>query len=284
VSTARVSRATALASLACALGCIDCSRRLEHAARDDDGPQGATTTDRAPRRAAEYELSPGSRLELELGTPERRVSGHVELVRGRLWVEPAALDRTRAELSFDMTTIQLAAKPPADSPASNVGARTLTEQSLDWFEVRDPGALAAHPEHRYAHFSLLQVHSADGNDVLAAPAAPASRPEAAARRVRLRASGELELHGVRLPYTASVLALFEWPYPTLAGPARRIELSTTQPVSIDPFDHDLVPRDGRGDISSDGLALMRRQPSRAARIGLRWTAELAHTGTEKQPR
>ena len=284
MSTARVSRGSALVALACALGCNDSSRGPEFEARAGIGPRREATTNRS-RRASEYELSPTSRVELELGPPGQHAVGHVALVRGRIWVDPAALDEARAQLTFDVMTLDLGTEPTGASPRGPASdPRTLTEQSLDWLEIRDPKLLAGHPEQRYADFSLLQLHSADGNDARAAPAVPASRPGAAARRVRSRATGELELHGVRLPYTGSLLALFEWADSTLAGPAQRIELSTAEAIAIDPLGHDLVPRDGRGDVSSEALALMRRQPSRAVRIGLRWTAELAHTGTDGLPR
>ena len=267
-----------LALLACWLGCSACARDVER--KEDDVVEPAAT--RAPATdVLEYELAPTSRIELDLTSRGRRALGHVELVRGRLWIDAEALERARADLTFDMTTIRVSGDPPTPSVQES---RTLTEQSLDWLEVRRPEVLAAHPEHRYAHVTVLQVRSAGGASARSGQAVGATSPGAAARRTRLKASGELELHGVRLPYTASLVATFEWPDPSMAGPARHIELHAAEPVVIDWLGHDLVPRDGRGDVSSDALAEMRRQPPPSARVGLRWTAELAHTRTGLSPR
>lgn len=169
VSTARIWRVPALVMLTGWLGIGACARGVE--AGDDAASAGG----RPGAAAREHVLSPTSLVELDLGGRGRRVAGSVELVRGRLWVDADALDRTRADLTFDMTTTRLEGDPPT---IGGLGGRSLTEQSLDWLQVRRGSGLGLHPERRYAHVSLLLARSSDGNAARSARAVPATHPGA----------------------------------------------------------------------------------------------------------
>jgi hypothetical protein len=187
-----------------------------------------------------------------------------------------ALGATRAVLTFDLGSLVVDGEA-SESPVALSGAHapSLTEQSLNWLQVKSEATLATRPELRYARFTLLSLGSASHEDVADAPVVTASQPGAIARRMRLRATGELELHGYRLPCTASLVATFEWAASELDAPPRRIELATTEPVGIDLMGHGVVPRDARGEILADSLAALRKLPRNSVQLEVRWVAERA---------
>jgi hypothetical protein len=238
-----------------------------------------------PREAAswEYALEPASRAGLSFGGRQRKWRGSVAVTSGRLWVDAHELEATHAALTFDLESLVVDGEA-AESPVALSGksAPSLTEQSLNWLRLGSEATIAAQPELRYARFTLLSLGSANHQDAADAPTVTASHPGAIARRMRLRATGELELHGYRLPCTASLVATFEWAASELDAPPRRIELATTEPVGIDLLGHGVTPRDARGEILADSLAALRKLPRNSVQLEVRWVAERANAPTLDQ--
>jgi hypothetical protein len=222
----------------------------------------------APR---EYEIVP-SPAELSFGPRQRRLRGHVQLARGRLWVDSSDLGATRASLTFDLTSLVVEAASPSGGFDAPEDSRTPTEQSLDWLEIRDAARLADSPLNRFARFEVSSfVPANEANERFGERPAPAS---GAPRRLLGRATGELELHGYRLPYTVVVSVTFNWLDPArFGGPPQRIELSTAEPASIEPLRHEVVPRNARGDIQAGVLAELRKLPSNTVQVSGRWVAD-----------
>lgn len=265
MSTARAARRLAplLVGVCLWLPSVGCSReRTPDAAAREAAPANAGRV----QRASEYELTGGS-AELAFGPPTRQRRGHVPLVQGRLWLDMAELGATRAVFTFDLAGLVVEGTPgPGESLLLTPG-RTLTEQSLDWLQLSDPRRLAAAPERRFARFELSSF-VADG----ATPGEPAAAP--GTRRVRGRATGELELQGYRLPYTVVVVATASWPEGGRSGePPARVELAIVEPVGIDPLRHEIVPRDVGGEVRSGALSELRKLASNTVRVSGRWVAE-----------
>jgi hypothetical protein len=223
----------------------------------------------------EYSLGPSSRVSLLLQARQRRLEGELPLAAGRLWLHPSDLAASRAELTFDLAALRLWEAHSNQAP-DGTAASTLTEQSLDWLQLSRDQDVRARPELRYARFTLLTIGSSSSNDLDAAPMVRSGHPAGVARRVRLRAGGELELHGHRLPQTISLEATFEWTGDAEPGaPPRRIVLETSEPLEIDLLAHGVVPRDSRGEALADGLAELRRLHRKPLQVRARWMAELA---------
>jgi len=274
VSTLRARLAAACWS-AClaALGCTP-----------DSGPAGERfepprLVRAAPNRAGhalEYSLDSQSRVTLELGGGQRRLQGELPITSGRLWIDGADLGATRGTLTFDLTQLRwwdAGSKPPPEGAT----ATTSTEQSLDWLQLSRSDDIQSHPELRYARFTLLTIGSSSSNDLDAAPTVRSGQSAVVARRVRLQASGELELHGHRLPHTVSLAATFEWPAPVEPGaPPRRVRIETSEPFTVDLLGHRIVPRNARGEILADGLAELRRLSRSPVQARASWLAQLAN--------
>jgi hypothetical protein len=226
---------------------------------------------------AEFEITPGSALELSLGNRQRRVQGQVRLASGRLQLDPLDLAGTRGSMTFDLSTIQLGATPASDPPGDGA---TLTEQSLRWLELADAAHLAEHPQLRYARFSVQRVGGLSASSARGGQLLRSSAPDREVRRVQARASGELELHGFRLPYTLSLSATFSWDAAARPeSPPSSIEIATTEPVSVDLIAHEILPRDGHGQVSAETLAELRKPPANQARVSARWLATLIGSNT-----
>jgi hypothetical protein len=219
---------------------------------------------------AEFEIAHDSALQLSLGNRQRRVQGQVRLASGRVQLDPMDLAGTRGSLTFDLSTIRIV--PASDSPA---GDATLTEQSLRWLELADPAHLAEHPQLRYARFSIQRIGALSAPSARAGQLLRSSAPDRELRRVQARASGELELHGFRLPYTLSLSATFGWVSPAAPeSPPSSIEITTTDPLAVDLIAHEILPRDARGEILGEALAELRKPPANQARVSARWLATL----------
>jgi hypothetical protein len=238
-----------------------------------------------PRQAqsSQYVIGPASRAGLFFGGPQRKWRGSVAVTSGELWVDAHDLEATRAALTFDLASLVVDGEA-SQSPVALSGssAPSLTEQSLNWLRLGNAAMSAALPELRYARFTLLSLRSANHEDAAEGPTVTASHPGAIARRIRLRATGELELHGYRLPCTASLVATFEWSASELDAPPQRIELTTAEPVGIDLLGHGVMPRDARGEILADSLAALRKLPRNSVQLEVRWVAERASAPTRQQ--
>jgi hypothetical protein len=223
----------------------------------------------------EYSLDPSNHVTFVLPGRQRRLEGQLPIAAGRFWVDALDLAATRAELTFDLAAIELW-EPRSNRAPGGAGRSTLTEQSLDWLQLSLERDIRGRPELRYARFTLLAIGSSSSNDLDAAPTVRSGQPAGVARRVRLRASGELELHGHRLPQTVSLDARFEWARDAEPGePPRRVVLETSEPLEIDFLAHGVVPRDSRGEQLADGLAELRRLHWKPLQVRAHWLAELA---------
>jgi hypothetical protein len=182
---------------------------------------------------------------------------------------------TRGSMTFDLSTIRIV--PTSDSTE---GGTTLTEQSLRWLELADPAHLAEHPQLRYARFSIQRIGALSAPSARAGQLVRSSDPDRELRRVQARASGELELHGFRLPYTLSLSATFGWAsVAPPESPPSTIEITTTDPLAVDLIAHEIVPRDARGQVLADALAELRKSPAHQARVSARWLATLIGRAT-----
>jgi hypothetical protein len=151
----------------------------------------------------------------------------------------------------------------------------LTARALRWLEVDDSGRLTADPGLRYARFSLLRVGSLSATAAHLGQNLERRSGGGIARRARLQVTGELELHGVRFPYTAPLAVTFEWKEsPPPGAPPAELEIVSTAPIAIDLVTHGIVPRDARGEVIAEELAELRKPPANEAQVTVRWRARL----------
>lgn len=207
-----------------------------------------------------------------MGPRARELHGSLAVAHSHLRLDPAQPFATRGSVTFDLAS--LAFEPPAKDAwrrAASAGPeeeRSLTEQSLRWLEISPAATLATHPELRFAQFLIRDVAAAPGAAGRPVPA----QGEAGASSAWL-VSGELELHGVRVPYTVPVSVSFP---PAAAGaapaPLQDFELTTREPARLSLSAHALVPRDGQGDILAELLSELRRSRVDEVRLRARWTA------------
>jgi hypothetical protein len=89
--------------------------------------------------------------------------------------------------------------------------------------------------------------------------------------VELRVTGDLELHGFRIPYTVPVVATFAWPAAEQPmGAPDRVEIAIAEGVGVDLLAHGIVPRNARGDVLGEALAELRKSPAQEVKVTGRW--------------
>jgi hypothetical protein len=197
------------------------------------------------------------------------------VAHSRLLIDPAQPSATRGSVTFDLATLRL------DPPAENSWRRTaspspdsepsLTEQSLRWLEVSPAAALAAHPELRFAQFLIRDATAGGGSRSAPAEAEPQA----------WTVSGELELHGVRAPYTLPLSLRFSFaagPPGSAHGPLQRLDILLREPARVSLSAHALIPRDEHGDILAELLSELRQSRVDEVRLGARWSATPAGVG------
>lgn len=225
--------------------------------------------------AVRYEFAAGSELEFRVGPRSARVRGRLALVGGGLTVDSYDLALTRGHAVFDLRTLELEDDAPAGvqnakDPTTQTGPGSLTERALSWLELDSGVPNTSHPEYRYARFSIRSLGALGAASAVEGERlrGEASRPR---RRVRLDASGELELHGVRFPYTAPVNATFEWNAsdPAASSPSR-IEIATREAVGVDLGTHAIVPRRPGGEVDAEALSELRQRSGLSLSATAHW--------------
>ena len=191
------------------------------------------------------------------------------MTQGRLQLDLADLAASRGQLTFDLATLQIDRTEARDGTS----AAELTQRSHAWLEVAPKENVRLQPQLRYAHFSIHGVGGASAQSAAEGRVVKALPGQLGARRVELRVTGELELHGFRIPYTAPVIATFHWVGSAPpAGAPDQVELSFPEGVSIDLLAHGIVPRDARGDVLADALAELRKPRAHFAQVTGSWLA------------
>lgn len=185
------------------------------------------------------------------------------------------LGLTRGHVVFDLRTIELEDDAPAGvrnakDRSAQQAPGSLTERALAWLEVGGAAPNTPPAEYRYARFSIRSLGALGAASAIEGEhvRGEASRPR---RRVRLDASGELELHGVRFPYTAPLDATFEWSEsnPAASNPSR-IEITTREAIALDLGTHAIVPRRPGGEVDAEALSELRKGPGLPLSVTARW--------------
>jgi len=285
VSTTRARRAL-LPRLALGVFCLGpgsglasgCARQPDSDEVSASAQPNAPGSRTAPARS-EFELAPGSRVDFWLGPRPRELHGSLAVAHSRLLIDPAQPSATRGSVTFDLATLRL------DPPAENSWRRTaspspdpepsLTEQSLRWLEISPAAALAAHPELRFAQFLIRDA---------TAGASRSARAEAEPQAWTV--SGELELHGVRAPYTLPLSLSFSFaagPPGSAHRPLQRLDILLREPARVSLSAHALVPRDEHGDIFAELLSELRKSRVDEVRLGAGWSAVPAGVDAAPHP-
>lgn len=283
MSTPRVSRAAAPPIALCAglvAALVHCSRQPE--LDEVFEPPRPIEAIRPPSGVlTEFELTPNARAELSLGPRQRRIQGHVALTQGRLQIDLADLTASRGQLTFDLSTLAIDRAGPEESAS----ASELTQRSLSWLELAEGQNVAAQPQLRYAHFLIQSVGGASARSAAEGKLVKAPPGRLGARRVELRVTGELELHGFRIPYTAKVSCTFHWvDTAPPAGAPDQVEISLTEGIGIDLLAHGIVPRNARGDVLADALAELRKPRAHVAQVTGSWLAARSRAPAGAEPR
>lgn len=241
------------------------------AAQSAEEPPSAPSTNEGeapsgPRTS--YRFVEGSLLQVSLPAKEAKPTGTFRIVRGTLEVDLVDLQRTRGTLEVDLGSVLM------DAP-KHEAERDYTTQARQWLNL---GASRTDSELERARFARFVIGSIDG---LSHPAPHLGRrlpPERAAqdapeanegerRRVTGTAHGELELNGLRVRRSASVVVDFHYPAKATAGfPPTRITVSSARPVSVPLAEHEIQPRDAHGRLLSAELDRLGRVVGRTALV------------------
>jgi len=151
-------------------------------------------------------------------------------------VDPADLGRSRGEVALRLTALRTTTFGDEKKDASQSG------HARNWLEVGDEAPAASKAAHEYARFRLQSL-AADAPSLAAVPERDGKRT------VRLRATGDVTVHGVVVQRTVPLVADFEGP----AGAPTAVSVRTEAPFDVSLKQHDVKPRDTLGKFLDGAL-------------------------------
>lgn len=181
-------------------------------------------------KAEEWRVAESTDVTFEMAGKLETIKGKITKGKGTLQVDPSDLTATRGEIALDVTTLT------THTFGDEGKDKKQTLDALTWLEVSDAvdGKLKA--EHQWATFAIRSVASAEPRDL--------TKATGSERTAKLRANGDLLLHGHKSAHEVELEAKF-----TLTGERpTSVEFKTTRPMAIALDAHKVEPRDDVGKL------------------------------------
>lgn len=217
----------------------------------------------APAESAAAGEIASKRLEVRRGrssflidAPLEKIKGASDEAKGWIDVDATDLKRSRGELSMRLTTLRTST---FDDEKKNAGQ---TGHARNWLEVGDESPAASKAAHEYARFRLQSLET-DTPSLAAAPEHDGKRT------VRLRAIGDVSVHGVTVSRTVPLVAEFEGP----ATAPTAVSVRSEAPFDVSLKQHDVKPRDTIGKFLDGALEKVGKKIDDRVQVSVEFRAE-----------
>ncbi len=191
-----------------------------------------------------------------IDAPLEKIKGGSDVAKGWLELDPADLARSKGELAISLTALRTNTFGDEKKDATQSG------HARNWLEVGDDSPAASRAAHEFARFRVQSL----------APDAPslATVPERAGKRtVRLRATGEITVHGVSVAQTVPLVAEFEGP----ASAPTAVSVRSEAPFDVSLKKHDVKPRDTLGKFLDGALEKVGKKIDDRVQVSVEFRAE-----------
>jgi len=220
--------------LAASAGCEDRGEKAKPASSAAPSATAVSTSTRAPVR---FSVEPFGVAVFVVKVPPDPVSRDIKGVAkgfgGALEIDPYDVSRTRGDVAVDLTTLE----------AHGFGDERLdaevTAHARDFLEV---GKGSLKEPVRFARFAIKSIDDASERNVMPLPGDK--------RTVTRKATGDLEIHGVKQEKQVELVASF-----TVSGETvSRVTVRTAKPIVVSLSGHGIKPRGASGeDITAQAL-------------------------------
>lgn len=201
-----------------------------------------------------------SKVDFMMEAPQEKIHGRANgTSEGSLQVDLMDVSKTTGVIAVDIGGLEIYQSVVDDkgqaggeqkNDLQNTHARTWLEISADTPEdVRKANSRV--------EFTITKI-----GDV--APSADLTKLTGSPRKVTFTVTGDLLLHGKKVPRSANVEAAFDWP---LDRPVQ-FTLRTLKPFAVDLAEHDVRPRDAFGKLAQKTLELLSPKVAKEALVSL----------------
>ncbi len=213
-----------------------------------------------------YAVAPDGTAAITITAPLETTRAEVTTTAGVFALDPLDLTNVRGDVRFDVTTV---VTHSFDSPTQNAAQ---TGHARNWLEVGPDVTPVRREAVRWARFAIRRVVSTSAHDLASGEALPADGG-GVQRSVHFVLDGELTVHGITVPRTAAVDAVFIWApgAPAGANPAR-IEVHSSAPVPVSLATQDVKPRDPAGVFLDGALAVVGQKLADTAMVSFHFSA------------
>ncbi|HEU4404748.1 MAG TPA: YceI family protein [Polyangiaceae bacterium] len=191
-----------------------------------------------------------------IDAPLEKIKGASEEAKGWIELDAADLTRSKGELALRLTALRTTTFGDEKKDAAQSG------HARNWLEVGDESPAASKAAHEYARFRLQSLTT----DTPALAAVPEREGK---RTVRLKATGDVTVHGVSVPRTVPLVAEFEGP----ASAPTAVSVRSEGPFDVSLKKHDVKPRDTLGKFLDGALEKVGKKIDDRVQVSVEFRAE-----------
>jgi hypothetical protein len=177
------------------------------------------------------------KVSVMIDAPLEKFQGDTKKLSGVLDIDAQNLKASTGEIIADLDGFTTHTFKDQDQNESQ------TEHAHNWFEIGEKVEPKKRDDYKMARFTIESI------DEASVPSVSAAKEEGGVRKVHLKATGQLRVHGRSSKKTGEVDVSFKGPpeAPT------EIAFKTTQPVVASLSEHDVKPRDLTGQFLAGAL-------------------------------
>ncbi len=221
-----------------------------------------SSTVAAPARRATFRVDPAaSTITFTMDAPLEKIRGRLPVDHGSLQIDPDDLGRTIGEVVVDLGRIELFHARAADLGAFGAEEKSAmqNEHARAWLEISNDAPSEIRRDNSLAALTITRVSSASGGE---------GEPRGGAR---VTATGDLALHGKRLPRTMELDVRFV--VDAGGGAPSSVVVRTIHPFSIGLAEYDIAPREAFARLASKTLDTLAPKVANEARVSVELVAK-----------
>lgn len=191
---------------------------------------------------------------IDMPAPKEHIKARAEGAAGTLWLDPDDITRSRGEVRVDLTTLSTTTFADARDATQTAHART-------WLEVAD-GEGGKLPDdvkaaNRYATYAIRGVTKASATNLADVPPEPhGADVEREVRTLALTTTGDLLVHGRAVERDAELDVVLDYGKGAPADRPRGVTVRTRKPLRVVLAEHDVKPRDVKGQLARSAFHLL----------------------------
>ena len=226
----------------------------------------------ATAKVVPYAIDTASKTSIDMPGLKEHIKADTDAATGTLNVDLMNLANTRGEVKIDLTSLKT-------HTFGDDRDGSQTTHAHNWLEVGDVAAADVKKANQYAVFAIESLDKISAPDV--SKVAPTKDGSDDVRTVTATVKGEFLVHGHKASKEVPIEARFHYPAGAAAdSKPTTIEIKSTTPLHVTLKEHDIVPHDNFGKVTSWTTALVSKV-AETADVTLDLRANLSSQGSSQ---